>query len=234
MKVLVIPDVHLKPWIFEAAERLMREGTAERAVCLMDIADDWDHQFDLDLYRSTYDAAIRFAKEFPDTLWCYGNHDVSYVWEQPESGYSSIAGALVRQKLEELRRALPEETQLGFAHRIDKVLFLHGGLTERFAQDYIPWAGDLDGVVQAINGMGEAELWLDTSPLWHRPQYSFMRMYALRGVIQVVGHTPVTKIEQAGNVISCDVFSTFRNGRPIGTREFLLIDTETGEFCGVK
>ena len=41
MKVLVIPDVHLKPWMFEQAAVLMREKKADRAVCLMDITDDW-------------------------------------------------------------------------------------------------------------------------------------------------------------------------------------------------
>ena len=35
------------------------------AVCLMDIADDWHQQFNLDLYVQTYDAAITFAKEYP-------------------------------------------------------------------------------------------------------------------------------------------------------------------------
>lgn len=37
----------------------------------MDIADDWRQQFNLDLYIQTYDAAISFAREHPDTLWCY-------------------------------------------------------------------------------------------------------------------------------------------------------------------
>lgn len=41
MKVLVIPDVHLKPWMFEQAAVLMRAKQADRAVCLMDIPDDW-------------------------------------------------------------------------------------------------------------------------------------------------------------------------------------------------
>ena len=40
MKVLVIPDVHLKPWMFFQAAELMRTGAADRVVCLMDIADD--------------------------------------------------------------------------------------------------------------------------------------------------------------------------------------------------
>ena len=50
MKILVIPDVHLKPWMFVRASELMKETEADRAVCLMDIADDWRQQFNLDLY----------------------------------------------------------------------------------------------------------------------------------------------------------------------------------------
>ena len=53
MKVLVIPDVHLKPWMFQRASELMKEIKADRAVCLMDIADDWRQQFNLDLYIQT-------------------------------------------------------------------------------------------------------------------------------------------------------------------------------------
>ena len=34
MRILVIPDVHLKPWMFEQAARLMQDGVADRAVCL--------------------------------------------------------------------------------------------------------------------------------------------------------------------------------------------------------
>ena len=64
MKVLVIPDVHLKPWIFHRASELMKDKTADLAVCLMDIADDWRQQFNLDLYIQTYDAAVRFAVDY--------------------------------------------------------------------------------------------------------------------------------------------------------------------------
>ena len=45
MKVLVIPDVHLKPWMFERASEIMEKGTVERAVCLMDIPDDWNQEY---------------------------------------------------------------------------------------------------------------------------------------------------------------------------------------------
>ena len=72
MKVLVIPDVHLKPFMFQQAAALMKQGIAERAVCLMDIPDDWNKEYDCQLYEETYDEAIRFAEQFPETLWCYG------------------------------------------------------------------------------------------------------------------------------------------------------------------
>ena len=77
MQILVIPDCHLKPWMFEEAASIMRSKKTDNAVCLMDIPDDFGKD-DPDLYEKTYDAAIAFAKEFPDTLWCYGNHDLSY------------------------------------------------------------------------------------------------------------------------------------------------------------
>jgi hypothetical protein len=51
MKVLVIPDIHLKPKIFRQASALMREGIAEIAVCLMDIADDFEQQYNILLYE---------------------------------------------------------------------------------------------------------------------------------------------------------------------------------------
>ena len=128
MRVLVIPDVHLKPWMFRRASELMKETESDRAVCLMDIADDWQQQFNLDLYIQTYDAAIDFAKEYPVTLWCYGNHDVCYLWNQRETGYSKIAPWTVCEKLRILRESLPDERQLAYLHRIDNVLFSHGGL----------------------------------------------------------------------------------------------------------
>ena len=102
MKVLVIPDVHLKTWIFDKAENALKSGKATRAVCLMDMPDDWDMEFQIDRYRAIYDRAIAFAKEYPDTLWCYGNHDVSYPWGRLESGYSPYAERTVLEKLEEL------------------------------------------------------------------------------------------------------------------------------------
>lgn len=232
MKVLIIPDVHLKPYMFDNASKMMRRRKAERAVCLMDIADDWDKGLNLNLYEETYDKAIQFAKEFPDTLWCYGNHDYSYLHLYRESGFSYMAIDIVQRKLLELQKALPDEKQLAIIHRIDRVLFIHGGLTRRFVYENVPTKDEdgIDDIIERINRLPHHKLWDDDSPLWVRPQEGNVEMYLSNKYIQVVGHTPVRQIQIDGSVISCDVFSTDRNGYPIGTCVYPIIDTKTGAY----
>ena len=222
--------------MFDRATELMNYGVAEKSVCLMDIPDEWGHRFDLDLYKKTFDRAIEYAKQFPETLWCYGNHDLSYVWMQPETGYSPLAVPAVSNKLAALRNSLPDESQLAYIHRIDNVLFTHGGLTHAFAGHYAQDIDykDTDAVLKRINSLGFREIWDDASPIWFRPQYCNERMYREEDMLQVVGHTPVKEIERTGSILSCDLFSLYRNGDPIGTREFILLDTETWEYQGLK
>ena len=235
MKVLVIPDVHLKPSIFDRATVLLNEGAADRAVCLMDLADDFNQEYNITLYERTYDRAIAFQKDFPETLWCYGNHDLSYVWDRLETGFSPYAISTVTNKLYRLRSSLPSLSQMAFMHRIDNVLFAHGGLTQRFVNEHVApeKRGDADKVVRAVNRLESDVMWREDSPLWFRPQYSEDEMYGGHEYTQVVGHTPVKRVFRKGNVISCDVFSTNRDGTPIGTCEFAIIDTVTGEFTSV-
>ena len=236
MKVLVIPDVHLKPQMFLRAVELMKEYKPGRAVCLMDLPDDWGKEFDIGLYEQTYNAAIAFARVFPNTLWCWGNHDISYVWGKLESGYSPYAESRVITKLEQLRANLKDERNLAFVHRIDNVLFSHGGVLEdyvvsRFAEEDM---GDADFVTEIINSYGERALWRDDSPLWARPQFTGEHLYGEGRLLQVVGHTPMKAITQTGSLISCDVFSTGRDGTPYGSGEYLLLDTETWEWRGIR
>lgn len=236
MKILVIPDVHLKPWMFDRASEILNSGAAKKAVCLMDIPDDWGQEYNLGLYEETFDAAIRFQKEFPETLWCYGNHDLSYEWLQYESGFSSVAIPVVQKKLTELRRELTDRSQMAYIHRIDDVLFLHGGLTHAFVKYYANDVDydDTDAIIEKINLLGRNEMWDDASPLWFRPQFYNEKMYKEEDLLQVVGHTPVMQIDRLGNMLSCDLFSTYSTGDPIGTQEYLLIDTVTWEYEGIK
>lgn len=222
--------------MFERAAKLMKSGAAEKAVCLMDIPDDWGKEYQMDLYEETFDAAINFQKKYPDTLWCYGNHDLSYEWVQYESGFSEMAIELVHMKLCDLRATLPDREQMKYIHRIDDVLFLHGGLTHAFVKYYAPDIDydDVDAVIDEINTLGLKEMWDDASPIWFRPQFYPEKMYKEKELLQVVGHTPVQEIDRFANVLSCDLFSTYNTGDPIGTEEFVLIDTETWGYKGIK
>lgn len=236
MRVLVIPDVHLKPWMFDRASELLSKGEADRAVCLMDIPDDWLQGFNIDLYIETYDSAMSFHRKHPDTLWCCGNHDMSYIWHLQETGFSLFALPTVNEKFGQLRAVIDDESKMAFIHRIDDVLFLHGGLTDPFVRYY---ASDIEhddagAVIERINSLSGRQMWDDASPIWYRPQMNSEKMYMQDRLLQVVGHTPMEYIKREGNVISCDVFSTYRDGKAIGTQEFPIIDTATWEFKGVK
>ena len=152
MKVLVIPDVHLKPYMFRNADILIERGIAENAVCLMDIADDWNQQYNVALYEETYDEAIRFAKKYPNSLWCYGNHDLSYIWQCMETGFSSMASVTVQRKLLELKEALPDDNPIKYVQRIDNVLFSHGGVSDFFVRECVNASlyNNVDSVVDEI------------------------------------------------------------------------------------
>lgn len=230
MRIVVIPDVHLKFWLFDMAEKIIKDGHADRAVCLMDIPDDWNEEWNVERYRETFDRAIAFAKAFPDTLWCYGNHDVSYVWGKLETGYSPYAEQTVIGKLMELQHSLPSSEQIAFVHRVGKVIFCHGGISESFVKSLNLPDENIDNVIAAINFASPDIHWTDNSPLWLRPQRKGFAMYGEDNFIQVVGHTPVGKIMKEKNFISTDTFSTYQSGLQIGESAMLIIDSETGEY----
>ena len=236
MKVLVIPDIHLKSWLFDIADNILKTGKADRAVCLMDMSDDWGMEFQIESYRATFDRAINFAKTYPDTLWCYGNHDISYLWGRLESGYSPYAERTVIMKLEELKNTLKASSQIAFIHSIDNVLFSHGGLTTDFVSrlDKKLMDADIDNIIEAVNNAPKNLLWNDESPLWLRPQYR--NVTAFRGNLykQVVGHTPVKEVFEKDGFISTDVFSTYRDGRQIGKSVMIVIDSKSGTLEKVE
>ena len=239
MKVLVIPDVHLKPWIFERASEILHlHPEIGLAVCLMDIADDFGQQKNLGLYENTYDAAIRFHLEFPETLWCWGNHDISYLIGAYESGYSEYAQLIVAVKIRELVGVVRNNIQ--YVHKIDNVIFCHGGLSETCVKRCPGGTShyhDIDWIVNKINScISFDDAWKDYSPIWYRPQYSLTgySQYKPRKLLQVVGHTPIKAINQQHNVLSCDSFSTYPDGAPYGTQEFTVVDTVTWQFSTIK
>jgi hypothetical protein len=169
------PDVHLKPWMFSEADRLLEQGIADGAVCLGDLPDDWGRGYDIQLYEQTYDAAIAFARGHPSTRWCWGNHDLSYWWQKAESGFSVHASDTVRAKLWELQRALGDDSPITYVQRVGNAAFSHAGVSEEFvrgsvrALDPAVDVDDVDAVIRATNCLGAREMWDDGTPIWLRP-----------------------------------------------------------------
>ena len=223
-RVFVIPDVHLKPWMLKKASDLMNSGSYDAAILLGDLVDDWGKQTDISLYERTFNAVEVFIREHPDTFYCYGNHDISYIWDAMETGYSLLAKDLVIERLEKIKKMLPPEN-IAFIHRIDNVIFSHAGLTKRFIERYFDTDKiRIDDMLLKINLMGEAELWDDESPIWARPQYN-KDAFSHKDILQVVGHTPVKEPVLKDNILSVDIFSTLSNGMSIGNSKLIWVDT---------
>ena len=229
MKVLIIPDVHLKPEIFDQAMSIMENSDCEMAVCVGDIADDWYHEDDVKLYAKTFRKAVEFAEKYPETLWCYGNHDLAYLWDIIyHPGFSYKAQDIVCEYLEKLDAT----GNLAVMHRIDNVVFSHAGLTRVFVDDYLKeYSDDIDAMIEAVNDMGQEELWDDFSPVWARPQEYYCDGDVVPAeYLNVVGHTPMSDITLQGNLLTVDVFSTYSDGGPIGNCELCWVDTVTKEW----
>lgn len=144
------------------------------------------------------------------------------------------------QEIKKLTNTLPKKSQLAYIHKIDKTLFMHGGLANLFVQLRVAPQNrkNVLAAVKAINQMSCETMWTTDSPIWYRPQLSpnqnAKRLYRGGEYLQVVGHTPVKEVYLEGGVLSCDTFSTYRDGTPYGSQAFCIVDTVTWEFETVK
>lgn len=235
---LVISDIHLKPFIFDRAEKILESGQADFAVQLGDLFDDYGKDFDYLLYKKTLNRAIRFHEKFPKTLWCMGNHDFGYYHKEygrRQSGHSRFMEDEMHKWLRRFANAgLTQEN----THVVDGVIFSHAGLTHDWAANLeLSWHSLTDFeemtlekfkgylIERAVNNVSDLDLlWRKNSLLWARPQYTDKKMFTDN--LQVVGHTPVKAISLADNVLSTDVFSTYPDGTPYGEQKFAIVNTE--------
>ncbi len=246
MKILVIPDVHLKPWMFDEAEKVSNEKY-DKIVCVGDLVDDWDQQFNTDLYEETLQRVLKFDEEHDEMLWCLGNHDFSYLWGHPESGFSSMQVSLVAEYLLKLEEQAGK--RVGIIHDVDGVLFSHAGLRDSYVNKY--FKNSLESKEQLLKAINyawkdrthEGKLWKDDSPIWARPRRSgypitIPFLYGQREeelreniIVQVVGHTPVEEPIVSSGALITDTFSTYSDGKtPVGDARFVVFDTESREW----
>ena len=226
-KVLVIPDVHLKPVIFDRAAKILKSGQADFAVQLGDMFDDWGEEFNYLLYDRTVKRAIDFQTEFPKTLWCMGNHDFGYhlpEYGRRETGHSRMQEDSMATNLVIMAEAGVKQKII---HVVGNVIFSHAGLTSDWVATLTLDGTDYemsDYIEVLTNNVEPDLLWDENSPIWARPQHTGEIMFSDK--MQVVGHTPVETISFVDNILSTDVFSTYSNGAPIGEKRFAIVDTK--------
>ena len=215
MKILVIPDVHLKPWMFDKAEELMNKYHLDGVVFIGDLVDDWNQDCNIFLYKETIERAIQFKKDHPDSKFCYGNHEVGYMFGGTCNGNSALYYNEILPMINRYERLV--EPQLAF--KIDNVVFSHAGLTVDYNYDSV----DQLPLHEAFKK--------DNSPLWVRPNLSteYNDEY-----IQVAGHTPVKHITKLDNVYLVDSFGSDSEGNQCGDQTFMSIDTVTCEVTIYK
>jgi hypothetical protein len=232
-RVLIIPDIHLKPQLFDRAEKILLSGQADFAIQLGDLVDDWKKEYDFVLYANTMSRAIGFHKKFPSTLWCMGNHDFGYYdvsYGRKESGHSRAQEDIMRDSLYEFAKAgIVQEV----IHIVGNVIFSHAGLTHDWVQRQFNLLGvsrepNNSGLLRIVNYASRDELWSENSPLWARPQFTHETLYGNK--LQVVGHTPLPHVKLDNNLLSTDVFSTFPSGASIGEERFVIVDTQDGSW----
>lgn len=219
MKVLIIPDTHLKPWIFERADELMKKHNIKQAIQLGDNLDDF--YATPEDYKNHNAMMVWFNHIHPETIWLYGNHEVSYILNRPVTGnvedgkkWASAYQIIFQPKT---------------AWKIDNVIFSHAGITDEFIYnnpELKKFATDPDKLIGRINALSLWEVWNENGPLWSRHQLDGSLLYEFR---QVCGHTPLETVRDVDNCISTDVFST-EWGKKYGEEKFIIINTETGEW----
>ena len=230
-KVFVVPDIHLKLWMLEEADKIISADRYDKVVMLGDLVDDWGMEYKLDLYDEMLARTADFIVKH-NAYFCYGNHDVSYLWDRLESGFSPAAHDRVIAGMRRIEEIVDPD-RIAFIHKIDNTLFSHAGLTDVFVNYFFddPEEYTVDELIEDINEMSAIELWTDASPIWARPQgmYDGFELYP-EDLYQVVGHTPVRAPQKEGNLLTLDTFSTYSDGRPIGDQQFVWVDTVTGEW----
>jgi hypothetical protein len=219
-KILIIPDMHLKPAMLDMAERILAYKKANKIVILGDLLDDFYAK--PEDYERFWQKFMQFYEERKDQIvLLYGNHEVAYLIGRHVTGNIKAGG-----KYADLYAKLHP----GIAYIDERVVFSHAGIFDEFLRAKGLEQASIDEAVHAINALPLQELWLNASPLWARPQ---CRVYHNAGqwlnYVQVVGHTPMRKIKQDGAIISVDVFSTDW-GKKYGEERMIIIDTLTGKY----
>lgn len=237
MRILVVPDIHLKTWIIEAAEQVIMAEHPDKVVFLGDLVDDFGCKNNKVAYIQTVDAVVAFFQKHSEAYLCLGNHEASYLWNKETNATAYHARTVAKEQCYRLARERILQERFRIAFLFDGAIFSHAGISSAFVRAYVgdPDTLSAERIVRKINQLGVDELWQYDSPIWYRPTFiaGWDELYGDNKILQVTGHTPMETIKQENNLVCCDTFSTYPNHKPIGDQTFCLVDTETKTWKAV-
>ena len=239
---LVVGDTHLKQkYICNAIDVVLQRYKVNEVVFTGDYTDDWLASDETAL------AALRHFAKWVEAKRCegmsvrlvLGNHDLCYLTgvEGPGTQFGII---------DEVRELL-QHLQLEMAVVVNGYLVTHAGITQRWADEYMPtWYGKdkaskAVSAAQILNTMfADPACWnaLDScgsgrggwgipGPLW--ADFWELKAEPVSGMDQIVGHTPVRECasnkSESERLWFCDTFSLTSALRPIGNGGMLLVSS---------
>ncbi len=243
METLVVGDLHLKQrFVLPCVDELLAaRPDVSRVVFLGDACDDWgaseaDELGAMEFYAK-WVAERRDQGMQIDVL--LGNHDFCYI--RGRRGPGSMMTVM-----RELRAILENELHAQMACAVGPYLCTHAGVVGVWAKRHLPDApASAEHIARRLNDMlADSDYWsiLDSCPPsrggWQLPGPLWADLRdalddALPGVPQIVGHTPVERVENfaaAGlcrgrdDLWACDTMSLTSAGAAIGDGSMLLID----------
>ena len=218
----------MKSFMFETADKILKGRTdINNVIILGDIVDRGEKS--VKAYKVVLKKAVHFAKKHPNAYWIYGNHDLSYLYQECEdcSEHYDAATQTVREYFDKLSAVL--NNKISYIKIIDDFIFSHAGLCDLFVESAFNQKlngqnVDLTALENKINASSPLLMSTQASTIWYRPNDMFLP-FTQDKCFQVVGHSPVKKITQWYNMILTDVF-TVEESEP----GLIIVDTKSKEI----
>lgn len=221
-KILIIPDVHGRTF-WRVAEEVINE--MDKVVFLGDYLDPYpDENITPDDALNEFYKILEFKDKYPEkVVLLIGNHDMHYI--ELRFGNASRMNKLRRVEIHELFMDDIKNFQLVYLLE-DKYLFSHAGVYQKWLESSGLHGEDLLNTSKILT-----DYWyvLDAYT-WYRGGYDIvgscvwadlresLHMELLPNVIQIIGHTQVTKPYITAKL------------RCLDTRTCYILNTETDEI----
>ena len=219
-KTLLVPDIHLKTYMFERIEQTVIKHNVDKIVFLGDYFDEWDCNTNAQLYFETC-ALLKEFKQKYKCVFLLGNHDVPYI-----TGAYHHYSTPLHDVRREINKTL-NELEPVMAYKEGNILISHAGYIKE------PNNMNFNNVIRTQYGMHQLRHFdqSDLSPLWIRPD-TLQFKEECQTPIQIVGHTPVLEPEwyetdNGHQFLVIDTWSKTPTGEVYGNEKLVLITDQT-------